>query len=88
MRITQVKIVPLDEGKLMGYADITIDNCFRVKDLKIFRQATGYYVAMPQVKGKDGKYRQIVFAINAKTRTMIEEAVIAEYEKVAGKRTR
>ena len=38
---------------------------------------------MPQVKQEDGTYREIAFAINAKTRKMIEEAVIDEYEKFA-----
>jgi DNA-binding cell septation regulator SpoVG len=40
---------------------------------------------MPQVKQEDGTYREIAFAINAKTRKMIEEAVIDEYKKVAAK---
>jgi len=43
---------------------------------------------MPQMKEKDGKYREVAYATNAKTRKMIEEAVVAEYEKLAGKRTR
>ena len=41
---------------------------------------------MPQAKLNKGKYKEIAFALDAKTRKMIEEAVIAEYEKVAGKR--
>jgi DNA-binding cell septation regulator SpoVG len=40
---------------------------------------------MPQVKQEDGTYREIAFAINAKARKMIEEAVIDEYKKVAAK---
>ena len=42
---------------------------------------------MPQAKLKSGKYKEIAFALDAKTRKIIEETVIAEYEKVAGKRT-
>ena len=86
MRITRVKIVPIDAGNLVAFADITIDNCFRVRDLKIFRRLTGYYIAMPQVKARDGKSRETAYAINAKTRKMVEDAVIAEYERVAGQR--
>lgn len=87
MRITQVKIIPIDTGKVVAYADITIDNCFCVRNLKILRRPTGYYIAMPEVKEKGDKYKEIAFALNAKTRKLIEDAVIAEYEKVAGKRT-
>ena len=85
MRITDVRIVPVEQGNLVAYADITIDNSFRVRDLKIFRRPRGYLVAMPQVKLVNGKYREITFALNAKTRKMIENAVIAEYRKAVGK---
>lgn len=82
MKVTSVRVLTTSEGNLLAYADITIDNCFRVRDLKIFRRPTGYLVAMPQVRQEDGKYREVALAINAKTRKMIEEAVIAEYQKV------
>lgn len=85
MKVTSVRVLTTNEGNLMAYADITIDNCFRVRDLKIFRRPPGYFVAMPQVKQEDGTYREIAFAINAKTRNLIEEAVIDEYKKVAAK---
>jgi DNA-binding cell septation regulator SpoVG len=39
---------------------------------------------MPQVRLKNGKYREIAFAINTTTRKMIEKAVISEYQKGAG----
>ena len=43
MQITQVKIFQIDGGNLVAYADITIDDCFRVRGLRIFRRPTGYY---------------------------------------------
>ena len=82
MRITAVKISPIEEGNLLAYADITIDRCFRIQDLQIFGRPRGYYVAMPQVRQENGTYREIAFAINPTTRKMIEQAVIAEYKKV------
>ena len=85
MQVTSVKIYLTEEGNLRAYADITLDDCFRVRDLKVFRRPTGYYVAMPQVRQKDGSYREIAFAVNARTRKMIETAVIAEYEKAAAR---
>jgi DNA-binding cell septation regulator SpoVG len=84
MQITEVKIFPTDERNLLAYADVIIDNCFRVRDLQIFRRPKGYLVTMPQVKQEHGKYREIAFAINRKTRKMIEDTVIAEYKKVTG----
>jgi stage V sporulation protein G len=84
MKVTSVRVLTTNEGNLLAYADITIDNCFRVRDLKIFRRPSGYFVAMPQVRQENGTYREIAFAINAKTRKMIEESVIAEYKRVTG----
>ena len=88
MRITQVKILRTGGSDLVAYANFTIDDCFRVRDLRLFRTPTGYYIAMPRVKEKDGQYREVVYPLNPKTRKAIEEAVIAEYEKVVGKRAR
>ena len=87
MRITLVNIVQIDEGNLVAYADITIDDCFRVRDLKLFRGPTGYKIAMPQAKLKNGRSKEIAFALDAQTPKKIEDAVTAEYEKVTGKRT-
>ena len=50
MKVTSVRVLTTKEGNLLAYAD-TIDNCFRVRDLKIFRRPPGYFVAMPQVSG-------------------------------------
>jgi len=83
MRITQVRIFRICGGNLLAYANFTIDDCFRVRHLKILRTPTGYYVAMPQAKEKDGESREIVYPLNPKTRKMIEETVIAAYEEVA-----
>jgi DNA-binding cell septation regulator SpoVG len=43
---------------------------------------------MPQAKLKNGRYKAIASALDPKTKKMIEDAVIAEYEKLAGKGSR
>jgi DNA-binding cell septation regulator SpoVG len=87
MRITQVNIVPIDRGDLVAYAEFTIDNCFRVREVKLFRRAGDYSIGMPQTKEK-GRYREVASALNAKTRKMIEDALVVEYQKIVAKRTR
>jgi DNA-binding cell septation regulator SpoVG len=68
----------------MAYADITIDNCFRVRDLQIFWRPR---VFRCYASGETRRWHVSGdrLAINAKTRKMIEEAVIDEYKKVAAK---
>jgi stage V sporulation protein G len=82
MQVTEVRVFPVDEDKLRAYVTITLDHCFVIRDLKIIRGTTGYFVSMPSKKRKDGTYKDIAHPINNETRRMIEERVISEYEKV------
>lgn len=82
MQITEVRVFPVNEEKLRAYVTITFDQCFVIRDLKIIQGATGLFVSMPSKKRKDGTYRDIAHPINNETRRMIEEKIIAEYNKV------
>ncbi len=81
MEVTEVRVFPVDEEKLRAYVTITFDHCFVIRDLKIIHGATGLFVSMPSKKRKDGTYKDIAHPINNETRRMIEEKVIAEYQK-------
>lgn len=52
MKITEVriKLVPNRGDKLQAFASITIDNEFVIRDIKVIRGPTGYFVAMPSRK--------------------------------------
>ena len=82
MEVTEVRVFPVDEDKLRAYVTITFDHCFVIRDLKIIRGTTGYFVSMPSKKRKDGTYKDIAHPINIETRKMIEEKIIAEYRKI------
>lgn len=85
MEVTEVKVFPVSEDKLKAYVTITLDNSFVVRDLKIIQGKTGYFVAMPSKKRKDGTYRDMAHPLNSETRQMIESKVLAEYEREVGK---
>jgi stage V sporulation protein G len=80
MRITEVKVFPVNEEKLKAYASITIDDCFVVRDLKIIQGTSGLFVAMPSKKRKDGQFRDIAHPLNKETREEIEDRVFEAYE--------
>ena len=82
MQVTEVRVFPVDEDKLKAYVTITLDHCFVIRDLKIIHGTTGFFVSMPSKKRKDGTYKDIAHPINNETRRMIEEKIIAEYQKV------
>lgn len=80
MKITEIKIFPVNEERLKAYVSITFDNCFVVRDLKIINGNSGLFVAMPSKKRKDGQFKDIAHPLNPETREMIENEVFAAYE--------
>ena len=89
MDVTEVRVFPVDEDKLRAYVTVTFDHCFVVRDLKLIRGNTGLFVSMPSKRRKDGTFKDIAHPLNNETRRMIEEKIIAEYEKMladAGRR--
>ena len=81
MKITDVKVFPVDEDKLKAYATITFENCFIVRDLKVISGNKGYFIAMPSKKRKDGTFRDVAHPLNSETRKMIEDAVLEVYQR-------
>src|SRR3989304_6074412 len=83
MRITEIKGLPVDgDEKLKAYVTIKLDDCFVVRDMKVIKGTTGYFVAMPAKKMKDGTYRDLVHPLDKSTRQMLEEQVMKEFKKV------
>jgi len=81
VEITEVRITLRDEDKLKGFANVTFDNSFVVRGLKIIAGNSGYFVSMPSRKRPDGTHQDICHPINNEMRHRIEERVLAAYEK-------
>jgi len=81
MEITEVRLTLRNEERLKAFVSITFDNAFVVRGLKVIDGNTGVFVAMPSRRRKDGEFRDIAHPINNATRQMIEDAVLAEYER-------
>ena len=84
MKITEVRIYPTNEKMVKAYATISFDNCFLVPEIRVIKGPTGLFVSFPAKKQRDGTYWDIAFPANAETRNMIQQAVLAEYQKVTG----
>lgn len=82
MEVTEVRVFPVNEGKLRAYVAITFDHCFVVRDLKIIEGPSGLFVSMPCKKRKDGTYKDIAHPINNETRKKIEGKIIARYQSL------
>lgn len=85
MEITEVRIsLPKRESgddKFKAYANITIDNCFVVRGLRIVSGDKGLFVGYPSRKLEDGTFKDIAHPLNNDTRKLIEEKVLAAYEQ-------
>ena len=80
MEITDVRVFPVEEEKLKGYATIIFDKCFVVRDLKIIAGNSGLFVAMPSKKRKDGTYRDTAHPLSSEMRDAIESKVLGAYQ--------
>lgn len=80
MQVTDVKVFPVNEDRLKAYATITFDDCFVVRDLKIIQGHQGLFVAMPSKRRKDGTFKDTAHPLNAETREMIENRVLAVFQ--------
>lgn len=83
MEITEIRITLRSEEKLKGFANVTFDNSFVVRGLKIIAGNSGYFVSMPSRKRPDGTHQDICHPINNETRKMIEGKVLEAYEMEA-----
>ena len=81
MKITEVKVFPVNEERLKAYVTITIENCFVVRDLKIIKGNEGLFVAMPAKRRKDGSFKDIAHPLNSETRDRMEKTILEEFER-------
>lgn len=83
MEITDVKVIPVKgDEKLKAFVTITIDNCLVIKDLKVIKGESSYFIAMPAKQTNGGRYMDIVHPLNKETRLLFEEVILGEYERV------
>ena len=80
MEITEIRVTLRDEDKLKGFANVTFDNAFVVRGMKIIQGNKGYFVSMPSRKRPDGTHQDIAHPVNSDMRQEIEQRVLEAYE--------
>jgi stage V sporulation protein G len=85
MEITEVRITLTNEEKLKAFANITFDNAFVVRGLKVISGAKGYFVSMPSRRRKDGTFQDLAHPVTDEMRKKIEERVLDAYENELNK---
>ncbi len=69
-----------DGSKLKAFVDVAIGD-FLVKGLRVVNGQKGLFLAMPQEKGKDGKWYDVFLPLTKEARESLSEAVLATYEE-------
>ncbi len=81
MEITEVRVSLREEDRLKGYATITFDQCFVVRNIRIVKGEKGLMVCMPSRKLADGSHRDVAHPISNDFRHVIETKVLAAYNE-------
>jgi len=81
MEITEVRVHLCFEEKLKGFATVTFDDCFVVRNMKIISGNKGLIVCMPSRRLEDGTYKDVAHPITISFRKKIEDRVLACYEE-------
>ena len=82
MEITDIRIRKINtDSRLKAVASITIDICFAIHELRVIEGKEGLFVAMPSRQVSDGTFKDIAHPINAETRKLIEDFVVAKYQE-------
>ena len=81
MKITDVRInkVKKSDISLKAFANITIDDEFVVKGLKIVEGKNGTFVAFPSTQGDDGEWYDDAYPITAECREYVTDTVLDAY---------
>jgi stage V sporulation protein G len=81
MEITDIRVTLKNEDKLKAFVNITFDNQFVIRGLKVINGKSGYFVSMPSRKRPDGTHQDIAHPVNNETRRRIEDCILAAFER-------
>jgi len=82
MEITEITVTLRNEDKLKAFVNVTFENKFVVRGMKVIKGVNGFFVSMPSRKMPDGSFRDIAHPINNQFREVIERAILDEYYRV------
>lgn len=90
MNITNIRVskVESSNGRLIGYADVTLNNSIVIHGIKIIKGDDKNFIAFPSSRNYNKEtgevsYSDIVHPINQETRKLFEDNIFAEFNKLA-----
>jgi stage V sporulation protein G len=80
VEITEIRLTIRNEERLKAFANITFDDAFVIRGLKVINGNKGLFVSMPSRRRSDGSYQDVAHPINTQMRRHLEQMVIEAYE--------
>ena len=80
MEITEIRISMRNEDKLKAFVNVTFDNAFVIRGLKIINGKKGFFVSMPARRRPDGTYQDMAHPVNAEVRRELENRILEAYQ--------
>lgn len=87
MTITEIHVNLRDEEKLKAFVNITFDDVFVIRGLKIIEGKEGLFVCMPSRKLEDGTYKDIAHPITNDFRRLMENQILEEFKRLSNEIT-
>jgi len=81
VEITEIRLTLRNEEKLKAFANVTFDNAFVIRGLKIISGNKGLFISMPSKKRPDGTYQDIAHPVNSDMRRLLEKSVLEAYDR-------
>ena len=82
MEITEVCVKLRDEHKLKAFVNVTFEDVFSVKGMKIIKSKRGLLLCMPSRRIEDGSTKDIAHPISREFRAKLEKLVFREYYRL------
>jgi stage V sporulation protein G len=83
VEITDVRVYPVQDEKVLAFVSIVFDRCFMVNDIKIIRGKDGLFVSMPSRKRKNGDFKDVAHPLNSETRRWVEDRILGTYRSMS-----
>lgn len=85
MQITNIQVKKNDRSfpnKVKGYATVTFDDCFVIKNIKIIKspKTDKLIVAMPSRRLKNGGFKDVCHPITTELREEITKAIVEKLQ--------
>ena len=82
IKITRIQAFKSSEdSNTLGYAHITLDDAFVVRNLRLVKGRKGLFLGMPSYRTRSGSYSDIFFPVSREARQILTEAVFEAFRE-------